>query len=119
MSNITKEDVLYEFLIYGGHLMMTRIIIVLLTSILIASCATSKQPVAVGEHKQEYLNIYPDGRMEFKGRIMNEEDVVIYEDRRGGERAAVKVIIPRHPDFYRDTIIVVRKEVAMPVVRGN
>ena len=62
----------------------------------------------VGEKEQDIFYIYPDGMMEFKGRIMNKKDVVIYEDGRGGEFAAVKLNIPRHSDFYRANIIVVR-----------
>jgi len=97
--------------------MTTRIIIFLLASFLIASCATAKKPVRAGEKEQEILYIYPDGKMEFKGRIKNKEDVVIYEDGRGGERAAVKLIIPHRSDVYRDTITVERKEIDVPVVR--
>ena len=97
--------------------MTTRIIIFLLASLLIASCATAKKPVGAGEKEQEILYIYPDGTMEFKGRIMDKKDVVIYEDGRGGERAAVRLIIPLHPDVYRDTITVERKELDVPVVR--
>jgi len=55
--------------------------------------------------------------MVFEGRIRNKENVVIYKDGRGGERAAIKLIIPRHPDVYRDTIVVERKEIDVPVVR--
>ena len=97
--------------------MATRIIIFLLASLLITSCATAEKPVRAGNEEQEILYIYPDGTIEFKGRIMNKEDVVIYEDGRGGERAAVKLIIPRHPDVYVDTIIVEREEIDVPVVR--
>ncbi len=62
-----------------------------------------------GQNEQEIFYIYPDGMMEFKGRIMNKKDVVIYEDGRGGELAAVKLFVPRRPDFYRGNVIVVRK----------
>lgn len=99
--------------------MTTRIIIFLFASLLIASCATTQKPVVAGEKEPEVLYIYPDGTMEFDGRIKNKEDVVIYQDGRGGERAAVKIIIPRYPDVYRDTITVVRKEIDMPVVWEN
>ena len=54
------------------------------------------------------LIVYADGRMEFNSRFVNEEDVVIYNDGRGGERAAIKIRVPIHPDFYRDSILVVR-----------
>lgn len=99
--------------------MTKRTIIFLLASVLMTSCATSHQPVAVSEKKQEILHIYPDGKMVFNGRIMNKEDVVIYDDGRGGERAAVKLIIPRHPDVYRDTIIVEREVVDVLVTHGS
>lgn len=91
--------------------MTIRMALFLLASVLMTSCATSYQSVAVGEKEQEYLSIYPDGRMVFNGRIMNEEDVVIYADGCGCERAAVKLIIPRRSDAYRDSIIVERKVV--------
>jgi len=96
--------------------MTKRTIIFLLASVLMASCATSNQPVA--EKEQDILHIYPDGKMVFNGRIMNEEDVVIYDDGYGGERAAVKLLVPLsryqsqpYSEFYRDTIIVERKEI--------
>ena len=47
--------------------------------------------------------------MKLMGRSVPEEDVVIYPDGYGGEKAAVIVRIePLHPNFYRDTIIVRR-----------
>lgn len=54
------------------------------------------------------LLVYEDGRMEFNSRFVNDDDVVIYDDGRGGERAAIKVRVPIHSDFYRDSIVVVR-----------
>ena len=56
----------------------------------------------------ERLIVHADGRMEFNSRFVNEEDVVIYHDGRGGEQAAIKIRVPIHPDFYRDSIRVVR-----------
>ncbi len=107
--------------------MTTRIIIFLFTSLLIASCATANKPVSTGEKEQEVFYIYPDGTMEFRGRIKNKEDVVIYEDGHRGERAAIKIIVPRNPlnrypkqrhsHFYRDNITVERIKIDMPVVR--
>jgi hypothetical protein len=96
--------------------MTKRTIIFLLASALMTSCATSSQPVA--ERDQDILHIYPDGKMVFNGRVMNEEDVVIYDDGSGGERAAVKLLVPLnryqsqpYTEYYRDTIIVERKEI--------
>ena len=97
--------------------MTKRTIIFLLASVLMTSCATSNQPVAVGEKKQEILHIYPDGKMVFNGRIMNQEDVVIYENVHGGEYAAVKLVIPRHPDVFRNSIIVERKVIDVLVAK--
>ena len=81
------------------------------------ACTTQQKPAALHTKKPEILYILPDGTMEFKGRRINEKDVVVYEDGRGGERAAIKLIIPLHPDVYRDTIIVERVEVDVPVTR--
>ena len=79
---------------------------VLLTGILFS--ATSVIAEEADKKEQEIFYIYPDGMMKFKGRIMNKKDVVIYADGRGGELAAVKLNVPRHTDFYRANIIVVR-----------
>ena len=70
--------------------------------------ATSVIAEETNEKGQEIFYIYPDGMMEFRGRIMNKKDVVIYGNKRGGELAAVKLNVPRHADFYRANIIVVR-----------
>jgi len=95
--------------------MILRVYIILLSSLMIISCASSETTEKIAKKEPEVLYIYSDGRMEFNNRTMNEEDVVIYEDGRGGERAAVKLRIPRYPDVYRDTITVERKDV--PVER--
>ncbi len=122
-SIVTYLSVLYNrpyynlFMINKTEIYMTkRTIILLLTSVLMASCAATNQPVA--EKDQDILHIYPDGKMVFDGRIMNEEDVVIYDDGYGGERAAIKLLMPlsryksqNHAELYRDTIIVDRKVV--------
>jgi len=106
--------------------MTTRIIIFLLASLLIPSCTTAKKPDRAGEKEQEIFYIYPDGTMEFRGRIKNKEDVVIYDNERGGEFAAIKIIVPRNPlnqynkqrhsHFYRDNITVERIEIDVPIV---
>ena len=73
----------------------------------LASCASQ----AVSTHVQEYpdiLTIYEDGKMVFKDRFVNLDDVVIYPDGFGGERAAIKLRMPSKPDFYRDSILVQR-----------
>ena len=78
----------------------------------VASCSTIQSTAdKPREKKKEVLIIYADGTMMLNGRIMNEKDVVIYPDGSGGERAAVRVFVPLHPDFFRDTIPVDRVEV--------
>ena len=70
----------------------------------------SQAPVKTVAREPEQLVVYADGTMEFRNRKIDSENVVIYEDGRGGERAAVKISLePLHPPFYRDTIVVVRK----------
>lgn len=91
--------------------MMARILIMLACFLIVASCTTGEIVSTPRERKKEVLVIYPDGTMMLNGRIMNKEDVVIYPDGYGGERAAVRVFVPIHPDFFRDTIPVQRKDV--------
>lgn len=57
---------------------------------------------------QETLFVFEDGRMKLNSRYVDSKDVVIYSDGRGGEKAAVKVRVPLHAAFYRDSIIVNR-----------
>lgn len=90
---------------------MNRVLLTLACILIIASCTTGQSISNPGEKKKEVLVVYPDGTMMLNGRIMNEEDVVIYPDGYGGERAAVRVFVPIHPDFFRDTIPVERKDV--------
>jgi hypothetical protein len=48
--------------------------------------------------------------MEFRNRLMATEDVVIYPDGFGGEKAAVRIRLePFRSDFFRDTIVVERR----------
>lgn len=86
------------------------ILILSLNWLLIAACSTTPTTSSVIDlsDKPETLMVYEDGRMEYQSKFVNRDDVVIYADGRGGERAAIKVRVPIHPDFYRDSILVVR-----------
>lgn len=76
--------------------------------VLLAGCSTLPE-ADKGPAGPETLTIHPDGSMRLMGRLIPEEDVVIYEDGFGGEKAAVKVRMePLHPPFYRDSIVVKR-----------
>lgn len=79
-----------------------------LTCFLLTSCSLipQKEPV---DKKQDKLTVNTDGSMEFRNRKLPKGDVIIYPDGTGGERAAVKVYDPMHPDYYRDSIRVERK----------
>jgi hypothetical protein len=91
--------------------MVFRVCVLVLSSLVVISCATTDLAERTVKKETEILYIHPDGSMVFNGRLMNEDDVIIYEDGRGGERAAVKLRIPRRPDVYRDTIVVERKDI--------
>jgi hypothetical protein len=77
-----------------------------------SACTMTPKTTAVSDpvEEQDTLYVYEDGRMQFNSRFVNDDDVVIYSDGRGSERAAIKVRVPIHPDFYRDSILVVRVE---------
>ena len=70
------------------------------------SLIPEKKPV---EKPPEKLTVNTDGSMEFRNRKLPGGDVIIYPDGNGGEKAAVKVYDPLHPDYYRDSIRVERK----------
>ena len=92
---------------------MKLLTLVFLMLILAGACG-NPSTVVDKSNASEVLTIYPDGTMEYRNRIMNEDEVVIYSDGTGGERAAVRVWTPLRPRvrednvFYRDTIIVDR-----------
>lgn len=96
-------------------MMIIRNHIILFASFLLISCSLVENTGSMTSKEPEFLYIYPDGRKEFKDRTMNDEDVIIYDDGKGGERAAVKLRIPNYPDVYRDSITVERIDV--PVKR--
>jgi hypothetical protein len=55
------------------------------------------------------LVIYPDGSMAYRNRPIPKEDVVLYPDGYGGQKAAVRVhMAPLHPDFFQGAIVVER-----------
>lgn len=93
--------------------MIIRTILLLGCIFVVVSCTSSQFASKPSEKKEEIMVVYPDGTMMLNGRIMNDKDVVIYPDGYGGERAAVRVFVPLHPDFFRDTIPVERKDVAV------
>lgn len=77
---------------------------------LIAGC--HGLPVTASADKEPaVLRIHEDGTMMLNDRSVDPRDVVIYPDGFGGEKAALKMRVPLHPDYYRDTIIVERAPV--------
>ncbi|MGH8119754.1 MAG: hypothetical protein ACRESK_03970 [Gammaproteobacteria bacterium] len=82
------------------------------SGILLVIChlfACSSQPVSPQAQKEpEILFVYDNGNMFFRDRPINHDDVVIYADGFGGERAAIRVQVPAKPDFFRDSILVER-----------
>ncbi|MEJ2761498.1 MAG: hypothetical protein P8126_08175 [Gammaproteobacteria bacterium] len=78
-----------------------------LAALLLAGC--SGFPVASNWKGPDILFIYPDGHMSFRNHPVPTEDVVLYPDGYGGEKAAVRVHMqPMHPDFFRASIVVER-----------
>ncbi len=76
----------------------------------VASSGCAPIPEKQGAHDAvNVLYIYDDGTMKLNDRHVDPDQVVIYHDGFGGERAALKMRVPLHPDYYRDTIIVERE----------
>lgn len=60
--------------------------------------------------EQEILFVHKDGSMFLNERRMPSDDVIIYSAEQGIEKAAIKVYVPYHPPYYRDSIIVERHD---------
>ena len=74
----------------------------------LTGCALEAVSPETAEEK-DILKVHNDGTMEFRDRHLSDEDVVIYPDGFGGERAAIKMRVPlKDSDFYRDSIKVHR-----------
>lgn len=83
-------------------------ILVLACAALLTGCLNA--PWLKSGHVPEKLIVHRDGSMELDHKPVSPHDVVFYPDGYGGEKAAVRVRLePLHPDFFRDTIIVVRR----------
>jgi hypothetical protein len=97
--------------------MIMRIIALCIISFILCSCSVNEKTDVTTENERDVLYILPNGTMKYKGRVINNEDVVIYDAARRGERAAIKIILPLHPDAYRDNISVERKVIDVAVER--
>ena len=96
--------------------MMKNLIVLILLSGIVA-CA-SQNPVKQTQKEPEILTVLNDGTMIFRQRTINENDVVIYPDGSGGERAAIRIYVPYKPDYFRDTIRVQREEMESDVLQN-
>lgn len=96
---------------------MTRIFAISLVCLMMVACTPAREVLFSEEGNDDILYILPDGTMEFRGRIISDEDVIIYEDGRGGERAAVKLDLPLYNHVWRDTIVVDRVTLDVPIAR--
>ena len=84
--------------------------LLLLVALQLSACGLLPE-VEQGPRKAQTLRIFPDGSMQLMGRRIPDEDVIIYADGLGGEKAAVKISMePLHPAFYRGAINVERLE---------
>lgn len=83
----------------------------------LVACTATRMAVVSAQDNNKTLYVLPDGTMEFKGRVVPNDDVIIYNDGRGGERAAVKLDLPLYSHAYRDSITVERITLDMPVAR--
>ena len=84
--------------------------IIMAVCLTLAGCTRPDTIRTVEQQGPDILQIHADGKMVFNDRIMPVDDVIIYPDGFGGEKAAVKLYTPYHPPFYRDSIIVERLE---------
>lgn len=90
------------------NLTKCRLVLALAGVSLLAGCAGFPAPRSASAPQK--LIVHDDGTMELNHKPVSDRDVVIYPDGFGGEKAAVRVRLePLHPDFFRDTIVVVHE----------
>lgn len=82
-------------------------VLVIFSCLFLAACNNTAM-IKSADKTPDTLQITADGKMIFRDRILPTQDVIIYPDGFGGEKAAVKLYTPYHPPFYRDHIIVER-----------
>jgi hypothetical protein len=83
--------------------------ITLVTVFLLLTACTGEIMVrsAALQDETDKLIVHTDGSMVFRDKTLPVEDVIIYHDG-SKEKAAVKMYVPLHPGFFRDSIIVER-----------
>ena len=83
---------------------------ILTLSVLVSACVSDPPVSQQDALLPEILTVREDGSMWFRERPIPERDVIFYMDGTRGEKAALRIRMePLHPDFFRDTIIVVRE----------
>lgn len=97
----------------------TRVFSITFAVLLVAGCNQTRPAMISEADNKQTLYVLPDGTMEYKGRVMANDDVVIYQDGQGGERAAVKLYFPLYSHAWRDTITVERVFNDLPIAKQD
>ena len=96
-----------------------KIINIIFIALIMAGCNQTRPAMISNADDKQTLYVLPDGTMEYKGRVMADDDVVIYQDGFGGERAAVKLYFPLYSHAWRDTITVERVFTDLPIAKQD
>ena len=87
--------------------LINTVLIWLCMTAVLAGCAGQPHAPALVQQQQKILVVYEDGSMEYRNRPIHSDDVILYDDGFGGQRAAVRIRAePLHPDFFADGIVV-------------
>ncbi len=87
-----------------------KTLLTILLCVLLTGCS-GESIFKSNEKLPNKLIVYSDGTMILNnGRGLPPKDVVIYSDGFGGEKAAIKMYTGIHPPFYRDSIVVERRD---------
>lgn len=88
----------------------------ILSVLLLASSNLACTTTHTTNHKHDLtyspdeIIIFADGRVHYRQRLLSHDDVLIYNDIRGVEKAAVKMRTGVQPDYYLGSYTVVRPE---------
>jgi hypothetical protein len=83
-------------------------LIVIAGFIFLTACNHTKPVLLSDKDNYKVLYVFPDGSMQFKGRQIARDNVIIYDAGQGKEKAAVRIHMPLYNDAWRDSILVER-----------
>lgn len=86
----------------------TFFLFIIVSSCIACTAVSHSDNKVVPPTNYKKIVVHEDGRMEYRKRLVSNDDVLFYSDGRGGEHAAIKMRTAVQPDYYLAPIDVIR-----------